>query len=59
MYHHKLSHAFVHLQPSIGKEIAIATALGTVSAGYWLYIIGHERYNAKAFWKVYQPDDEE
>lgn len=43
-------------QPSLQKEVAIATGLGFVGAVYWLHIIGKERGDVINFWKFYTPD---
>merc|ERR1712146_594043 len=41
-------------EPSVMKEIGIATSLGVVGAIYWLSCMSENRQATKNFWKAYQ-----
>ena len=46
--------AAVCVQPSVMKEISIATGLGFVGAIYWLSVMSEGRENTREFWKHYK-----
>ena len=47
------------LQPSLQKEIALATAFGAVGGAMWMSYAINDRAGYKTFYKTYKPTEDE